>query len=224
MDKIAAGVVKFQQEAYQEHRDLFQKLAEGQSPECLFITCADSRIDPNLVTQTVPGELFILRNAGNIVPPHTQYTGAMTASIEFAVGALRVPHIVVCGHSECGAMKGAMNPEGLNDFPHVKEWLGYARAAALVTKRRGASLSEKDQLDMLIRENVLLQIAHLRTHPYVAAQLAAEETEIHGWVYDIGSGEVLAYCEKKNEFVPVSERYPQSVSAALHTHHHQSPQ
>jgi carbonic anhydrase len=219
MDKIAAGVVRFQQEAYKEHRALFEKLAEGQSPEALFITCADSRIDPNLVTQTTPGELFILRNAGNIVPPHSQYTGAMTASIEFAVGALNVPHIVICGHSECGAMKGAMNPEGLDDFPHVKEWLGYARAAALVTKRKGAALDEKDRLNMLIRENVLLQIAHLKTHPYVAVQLASGETEIHGWVYDIRSGEVLAFDEHSNAFVPVAQRYPQSVSAALHAHH-----
>jgi carbonic anhydrase len=224
VDKIAAGVAKFQQEAYHEHRDLFEKLAEGQSPEALFITCADSRIDPSLVTQTTPGELFILRNAGNIVPPHSQYTGAMTASIEFAVGALRVPHIVICGHSECGAMKGAMNPEGLDDFPHVREWLGYARAAALVTKRKGAALDEKDKLNMLIRENVLLQIAHLRTHPYVAAQLSAGETQIHGWVYDIRSGGVHAYDEHKNEFVPVAERYPQSVSAALHAHHHKAAQ
>lgn len=218
MDKIAAGVAKFQQEAYHEHRALFEKLAEGQSPEALFITCADSRIDPSLVTQTSPGELFILRNAGNIVPPHSQYTGAMTASIEFAVGALRVPHIVICGHSECGAMKGAMNPEGLDDFPHVKEWLGYARAAALVTKRRGASLDDKDRLNMLIRENVLLQIAHLKTHPYVAVQLASGETEIHGWVYDIRSGDVLAYNERQNAFIPVAEQYPQSVGAALHVH------
>lgn len=218
MDKIAAGVAKFQQEAYHEHRALFEKLAEGQSPEALFITCADSRIDPSLVTQTSPGELFILRNAGNIVPPHSQYTGAMTASIEFAVGALRVPHIVICGHSECGAMKGAMNPEGLDDFPHVKEWLGYARAAALVTKRRGAALDDKDRLNMLIRENVLLQIAHLKTHPYVAVQLASGETEIHGWVYDIRSGDVLAYNERQNAFIPVAEQYPQSVGAALHVH------
>jgi carbonic anhydrase len=216
MDKIAAGVVKFQQEAYKEHRELFEKLAEGQSPEALFITCADSRIDPNLVTQTAPGELFILRNAGNIVPPHSQYTGAMTASIEFAVGALRVPHIVICGHSECGAMKGAMNPEGLEEFPHVREWLGYARAAALVTKKKGVALDDKDKLNMLIRENVLLQIAHLKTHPYVAVQLAAGETEIHGWVYDIRSGEVLAFDEKANAFISVADRYPQSVGAALH--------
>jgi carbonic anhydrase len=220
MEKIAAGVVKFQQGAYEERRGLFEQLAEGQSPEALFITCSDSRIDPNLLTQTQPGELFICRNAGNIVPPHTNNTGAMTASIEFAVGALKVPHIVVCGHSECGAMKGAMNPEGLDDFPHVKEWLGYARAAALVTKRRGAALDDKDKLDMLIRENVLLQIAHLKTHPYVAVQLAAGETEIHGWVYDIRSGEVLAYDERANAFIPVADHYKTSVGVALHTHHH----
>ena len=219
MDKIAAGVVKFQQEAYRERKDLFAQLAEGQSPEALFITCSDSRIDPNLLTQTDPGELFICRNAGNIVPPHSQYTGAMTASIEFAVGALKVPHIIVCGHSECSAMKGAMNPEGLDDFPHVKEWLGYARAAALVTRRKGAAFDDKEKLDMLIRENVLLQIAHLKTHPYVAVQLSAGETEIHGWVYDIRSGDVLAYDEKANDFIPVAEHYKQAVGAVLHAHH-----
>lgn len=224
MDKIAAGVTRFQQGAYEERKDLFEKLAEGQSPEALFITCSDSRIDPSLLTQTAPGELFICRNAGNIVPPHSQYTGAMTASIEFAVGALKVPHIVICGHSECGAMKGAMNPEGLDEFPHVKEWLGYARAAALVTKKKGAALDDKDKLNMLIRENVLLQIAHLKTHPYVAVQLASGETEIHGWVYDIRSGEVLAFDEKANAFIPVAEHYRQPVGAALHAHHRQAPQ
>ncbi len=223
MDKIAAGVVKFQKEAFEERRGLFEKLAEGQSPEALFITCSDSRIDPNLLTQTSPGELFIVRNAGNIVPPHTNHTGAMTASIEFAVGALKVPHIVVCGHSECGAMKGAMNPEGLDDFPHVKEWLGYALAAALVTKKRGAALDDKGRLDMLIRENVLLQIAHLRTHPYVALQLASDETEIHGWVYDIRSGEVLAYDDKANDFIPVAEHYAAPVGAVIHAHGRKAP-
>lgn len=216
MDKIAAGVIKFQKEAYAERRGLFEKLAEGQSPEALFITCSDSRIDPTLLTQTQPGELFICRNAGNIVPPHTNNTGAMTASIEFAVGALNVPHIIVCGHSECGAMKGAMNPELLDDFPHVKEWLGYARAAALVTRRRGVGLDEKDLLDMLTRENVLLQLAHLKTHPYVAVQLAAGETELHGWVYDIRSGEVLAYDERANAFIPVADHYEKPVGDALH--------
>lgn len=224
MDKIAAGVVRFQQEAYQERRDLFEKLADGQSPEALFITCSDSRIDPNLLTQTEPGELFICRNAGNIVPPHTNHTGAMTASIEFAVGALKVPHIIVCGHSECGAMKGAMAPEGLDDFPHVREWLAYARAAVLISNHKGAALDEKDRLDLVIKENVLLQIAHLKTHPYVAARLAMGETEIHGWVYDIRTGDVLAFDEKANAFIPVAEHYKQAVSAVIHAHHHKHAQ
>lgn len=216
IDKIAAGVMKFQQGAFKERRDLFGRLAEGQSPEALFITCSDSRIDPNLLTQTDPGELFICRNAGNIVPPHTNHTGAMTASIEYAVGALLVPHIIICGHSECGAMKGAMNPEGLDDFPHVREWLSYARAATLVTKLKGAGLGEKERLDLLIRENVLLQIAHLKTHPYVAARLASGETKLHGWVYDIKSGEVLAYDERAKAFIPVAEHYHGPVAAAIH--------
>lgn len=224
MDKIAAGVVKFQQGAYQERRDLFHKLAEGQSPEALFITCSDSRIDPNLLTQTQPGELFLCRNAGNIIPPHTNHTGAMTASIEFAVGALKVPHIIICGHSECGAMKGAMNPEGLDDFPHVREWLSYARGAVLISKRKGAALDEKDMLDLLIKENVLLQIAHLKTHPYVAAMLSANETKIHGWVYDIRTGEVLAYDEKANDFIPVAAHYQEPVSAVIHAHHRRPAQ
>lgn len=222
MNKIAAGVVRFQQEAYEERRGLFEKLADGQSPEALFITCSDSRIDPNLLTQTDPGELFICRNAGNIVPPHTNHTGAMTASIEFAVGALKVPHIIICGHSGCGAMKGAMNPEGLDDFPHIREWLAYARAAVLITKQKGAELDEKEKLDLIIKENVLLQIAHLKTHPYVAARLSSGETEIHGWVYDIRTGEVLAFDENAKDFIPVAEHYRQTVGAVIHAHHHQA--
>ena len=217
LDKIAAGVMKFQRGAFKERRDLFSRLAEGQSPEALFITCSDSRIDPNLLTQTDPGELFICRNAGNIVPPHTNHTGAMTASIEYAVGALQVPHIIICGHSGCGAMKGAMEPKGLEGFPHVREWLGYARAATLIADRKGAALGKKARLDLLIKENVLVQIAHLKTHPYVAARLSSGETKLHGWVYDIGTGEVLAYDEKSNAFAPVSELYSESVSAVTHS-------
>lgn len=224
MPHFAHGVVKFQRDVFPGKAELFEKLSTGQSPEALFITCSDSRIETAMLTQTDPGELFICRNAGNIVPPHSNNTGAMTASIEFAVGALKVPHIIICGHSECGAMKGAMNPEGLDDFPHVKEWLGYARAAALVTKRRGAALDDKEKLDMLIRENVLLQIAHLKTHPYVAVQLSSGETEIHGWVYDIRSGEVLAYDERANAFIPVADHYKKPVAVALHEHPHASGQ
>jgi carbonic anhydrase len=220
MNKIAAGVMKFQGEAFERRKDLFQQLAEGQSPEALFITCSDSRIDPNLLTQTAPGELFICRNAGNIVPPHSNHTGAMTASIEFAVGALNVPHIIVCGHSGCGAMKGAMNVDGLGDFPHVRAWLTFARAAALVVEETGADLSAEERLVRLTKENVLLQIAHLRTHPYVAVRLATGKVQIHGWYYDIGTGEVLAFDDRAAAFVPVAARYEAAVGDMIHAHHH----
>ncbi len=211
--------MKFQREAYAERRDLFEQLADGQSPEALFITCSDSRIDPNLLTQTQPGELFICRNAGNIVPPHTNHTGAMTASIEFAVGALKVPHIIICGHSGCGAMKGALHPEGLDEFPHVREWLAYSRAATLIVNQMKKDISADERLDLLIQQNVLLQIAHLRTHPYVAARLATGETQIHGWVYDIKTGEVLAYDDNADAFIPVADHYQEAVGAVIHAHH-----
>jgi carbonic anhydrase len=215
MDKLAAGVAKFQAEAFEAKKALFRALAEGQAPEALFITCSDSRIDPTLLTQTSPGELFICRNAGNIVPPHTNHTGGMTASIEYAVGALNVPNIIICGHSGCGAMKGAMAIESLSEFPHVREWLGFARAAALIVAERAPGASPEEKLALLAKENVILQLAHIRTHPYVAARLAGERVRLHGWYYDIGSGQVLAYNEARKDFIPVAEHYSEPVGAAL---------
>ncbi|MEX0644014.1 MAG: carbonic anhydrase, partial [Parvularculaceae bacterium] len=190
MDRIAAGVAKFQTKEFPQRKDLFKKLAEGQAPQALFITCSDSRIDPNLLTQTEPGELFICRNAGNIVPPYTNHTGAMTASIEYAVGALNVPNIIICGHLGCGAMQGVTAPESLVEFPHVREWLNYARAASLVVRERDPALTGEARLNAIVKENVVLQVAHLKTHPYVAARLAVGRTRIHAWVYDIETGAV----------------------------------
>jgi len=214
MDKITAGVIRFQREEYPKRRELFRSLAKGQSPEALFIGCSDSRIDPNLITSTDPGELFICRNAGNIVPPHAHHTGATTASIEFAVGALEVPHIIVCGHSECGAMKGAIAPESLDALPHVREWLSYTRAAALTVQESAGELPEQERLNLLIRHNVVLQMTHLRTHPYVAARLACGKLQIHGWVYDIEGGGMAVYDEQTRDFVPVSEKYGLPVFTA----------
>ncbi len=212
MPKFAEGVIKFQNSVYPEKKELFEKLSQGQSPEALFITCSDSRIETAMITQTDPGELFICRNAGNIVPPHTTHTGGMTASIEFAVAALNVPHIVICGHTECGAMKGAMNPEGLDALPHVKEWLSYSRAAVSVVDHMGADLSEDERMNMLLEQNVILQLNHLKTHPSVAARLAKGDLQLHGWVYDIKTGGVSAYDESSNSFEPVDQRYADEVA------------
>ncbi|AEA97355.1 MULTISPECIES: carbonic anhydrase [Alteromonas] len=206
MDHVISGVAKFQKEVYPNKKATFQKLANGQNPEVLFITCSDSRIDPNLVTQTDPGELFICRNAGNIVPPHSNQTGGMTASIEFAVAALGVSHIVVCGHTDCGAMKGAINPAGLDSLPHVKEWLGHCRVATDVVKERcGHDELSIDDLEAVTKENVVQQIQHLRTHPAVAAKIATGQVKLHGWVYNIGTGEVLYYNTESGEFDVMDE-------------------
>ena len=212
MPHFAAGVIRFQNEVYPQKKDLFEQLSKGQEPEALFITCSDSRIETAMITQTDPGELFICRNAGNIVPPHMMHTGGMTASIEFAVAALQVPHIVICGHTECGAMKGAMNPEGLDSLPHVKEWLGYSKAAVDVVSQIAPDASEDEKMNLLLQQNVILQLQHLKTHPSVAARLAKGDLKLHGWVYDIKTGDVNAYDEASNKFVPVDKKYAAEVA------------
>ena len=218
MPNFAAGVVRFQQEVYPEKAELFEKLSLGQSPEALFITCSDSRIETAMITQTDPGELFICRNAGNIVPPHTMQTGGMTASIEFAVAVLKVPHIVICGHTECGAMKGAMNPEGLDSLPHVKEWLSYSRAAVEIVNELAADEDDDTRMRMLLEQNVILQLQHLRTHPAVATKLARQAVQLHGWVYDIKTGAVNAYDEASSSFRPVAQQYAEAVQQYASEH------
>ena len=220
MPHFAAGVVRFQNEVYPEKKDLFEKLSHGQSPEALFITCADSRIETAMITQTDPGELFICRNAGNIVPPHTDNTGGMTASIEYAVAVLNIPHIVVCGHTECGAMKGAMNPESVESLPHVKKWLGYSRAALEVTNQLAEGKSVEERMQILLEQNVILQLQHLKTHPSVAARLAKGDLVLHGWVYDIRSGDVHAYNDQTNAFEPVDVRYAEQMARLASAHDH----
>jgi carbonic anhydrase len=206
VEELIQGVARFQSDVYPDKEVSFRKLASGQNPDVLFITCADSRIDPSMLTQTQPGELFICRNAGNVVPPHSNQTGGMTASIEFAVAGLGVSDIIVCGHSDCGAMKGAIDPSGLENLPHVKEWLGHCRAATEIVKERHGHV-DKCHLDEVARENVLLQLQHLRTHAAVAAKLANGRLRLHAWVYNIGTGEVECYNEDRKQFELMNSAY-----------------
>jgi len=203
MKKILAGLSRFQSEIYPKQRDLFQRLARGQQPHALFVTCADSRIDPSLITQTDPGEIFICRNAGNIVPPHGGATGGMTASIEYAVAALNVPHIIVCGHSHCGAMNGVMHPETTQGLPHITAWLTYSNAALQVVDATSSDLDGETRMRALIEQNVLVQIQHLKTHPHVAARLASGRIQLHAWVYEIETGRIMAYDETERRFIPL---------------------
>lgn len=211
MDKIVKGVLNFRQNVYPEHKDLFGTLASGQSPDVLFITCSDSRIDPNLLTGTVPGDLFICRNAGNIIPPHSNETGGMTASVEYAVAVLGVRHIIICGHTDCGAIKGALDMNALDGLPHVKEWLGHCRSAMeIVRERHDIAHSEcigHEYLDEAIEQNVLQQVQHIRTHPAVAAKLATGKVDIHGWIYNIKTGGVRCCNHNDTEFQEFEQQY-----------------
>jgi carbonic anhydrase len=219
MPHFAQGVVKFQREVFPEKQELFERLSTGQSPEALFITCSDSRIETAMLTQTDPGELFICRNAGNIVPPHTNQTGGMTASIEFAIGALRIPNIVICGHTECGAMKGAMNRAALTNLPHVREWLGYSQGAVDIVEAIGAGLDPDAKMRMLLEQNVILQLQHLKTHPTVAVALAQKAVTLHGWVYDIKTGEVSAFDDTTSTWVSVEEHYAADLANVVIARH-----
>lgn len=203
MDKIIEGVLKFGHEVFPAYTKLFDKLASGQEPEVLMITCADSRVDPALFTQSRPGDLFVCRNAGNIVPPWGRSDESNTASIEYAVKVLGVSEIVVCGHSDCGAMKGALNPDSLDALPKVAGWLEHSRAAVDAARKRNPQLSDTALLQTATEENVLLQLQHLRTHPSVAAALASGKLRLHGWVYDIGSGRILAHDPEAGRFEPL---------------------
>jgi carbonic anhydrase len=204
MQKLVEGIHQFQNEVFSSRQRLFERLVEGQHPLALFITCSDSRIDPSLLTQTEPGELFILRNAGNIVPPYGTINGGEAATIEFAVSALGVKDIVICGHSHCGAMKGVLAPESLDDLPAVRNWLSYADATQRIMRENYEHISEATaRLTATVQENVLVQLEHLRTHPSVAAALGRKELKLHGWVYKFETGQVFAYRPDDSQFVPV---------------------
>ena len=170
MEKLIRGIHAFQNDYFSDQQELFERLAKGQSPETLFITCSDSRINPNLLTQTEPGELFILRNAGNMVPPYGALPGGGdAATVEYAVAALGVKDIIVCGHSHCGAMKGLLHPEALAEMPAVASWLGHAEATRRIMRENYADLQEGELLTATIKENTLVPLENLRTHPAVAA-------------------------------------------------------
>jgi carbonic anhydrase len=207
-DKILRGLRRFQRHVYPNHRDLFVKLALGQRPEALFITCADSRIDPCLLTQTKPGELFICRVIGNIVPHYPDAIGGVSATIEYAVSVLGVEDVIVCGHTDCGVMRGVLNPAALRPLPHVFAWLRQAKAAGRGVTKGKESAPSPELLLKLAERNVVEQLKNLRSHPSVAARMRQGTLLLHGWIYHIGPGLVTAYDTKQDKFSPVSRLAP----------------
>ncbi|TKB54029.1 MAG: carbonic anhydrase [Nitrospira sp.] len=209
MEKLVKGFLKFRTEVFDKKKALFTRLSENQTPRALFITCSDSRVDPTLLTQTDPGELFILRNAGNMVPPYGSMQGGSTATIEYAMAVLKVPHIIVCGHTDCGVMRALLHPEDVHDMPAVKEWLGQAETTRRLMHEHYTDLEGDDRLIKTTQENVRSQLDHLRTHPSVALLLRQKKVDLHGWVYSISTGDVWVYDFEFEQFTSLlDETYP----------------
>jgi carbonic anhydrase len=220
MQKLVQGIHRFQQDIFSAQRGKFKRLVEGQAPVALFITCADSRINPNLLTQTEPGELFILRNAGNIVPSHGAAVGGEAATIEYAVSVLGVKDIVMCGHSHCGAVGALLHPESLTHSPAIREWLGHAESTARIIRENYGHISDPQALlTAAVEENVLVQLEHVRTHPAVAAALARGALKLHGWVYKFETGQVFSYDPMSGQFSQLdtseAERLMEPEAAAV---------
>ena len=205
LQTLKSGVRRFQEKVYPAETSTFHRLeSEPQRPHTLFITCADSRIDPAALTQTAPGELFTTRNVGNMVPSyHGETLGGTSAVIEYAVAALKVQHVVVCGHSDCGAMKALQQPQTLDALPAVKGWLRHA-PAPVDPNVLDPQAPPSEALRRFTERNVLLQMQHLKTHPAVAGALEQRALTLSGWVYDIGSGDVRVVEDGQQEFVPIA--------------------
>lgn len=204
MKQIIEGVQRFRTQIFPEKRALFKSLANSQRPSALMISCADSRVDMGMVTQCEPGHLFFFRNAGNIVPAFGLALGAASATIEYAMVALQIPNIIVCGHSDCGAMKGLLAQNVADTMPTVAQWLKYADIPRQLVLAESET-DHKTRVDRLIRLNVLTQLDHLKTHPSVAVRIARGEVKLHGWVYDIEHGSVDAYDPASGKFVPLEQ-------------------
>lgn len=200
MEKLLRGIARFQNEIYPANRDLFQQLATRQEPDTLYIGCSDSRVVPHLLLQTQPGDLFIIRNAGNIVPPWGDMVGGVSATVEYGVQVLGVKHIIVCGHSDCGAMKAVMHPERARGFRAVQSWLHHAERVLAIAHETHPDATGDEFLEVLIQENVDAQIHNLLTHPSVAAKVRAGTLQVHGMVFDIAHGHVKVLDRRTGRF------------------------
>lgn len=208
MKKLIQGIVDFRKNLTEEHRNLFAKLALGQKPDALFIACSDSRVVPNLFASTNPGDVFVLRNMGNLIPPvssSSQDNGTL-ATIEYSIFSLNVSDIIICGHSECGAIQALV--QGLNNpcCPHLDSWLQHGKES-LNKVRKGftinPSLSEHNQISQI---NVLQQMQHISSYPFIRNRLEKKQLRVHGWWFDIAQADVYCYEQDLNQFVLIDEK------------------
>lgn len=202
--RLVEGVRHFKEHEYHQKKELFTSLANGQSPKALVVACSDSRVIPTLIMNAMPGMIFAVRNVGNLVPPHPSLPSGEAAAIEYALKVLEVNNIIVCGHSHCGAMKGLLNPDLEKDLPAVASWLNYAKPTLEKLKEKYPQAHEHS-LECVTKENILVQINNLKTHPIVIEKLSKKELQIHAWYYDFEAGEVLIYDHEKEDFISFDE-------------------
>ena len=206
MQKLVAGIHQFKKTVFRQQRQLFRELAEGQKPLALFITCSDSRICPSMMMQTEPGELFELRNAGNLIPAYGASQGGEAATIEYAVSVLKVADIIICGHSHCGAMQALLDDSSTESLPAIRSWLTHAESTKRIIRENYGHIADaKARLTATVEENVLVQLENLRTHPSVAAALGRDELKLNGWVYKFDTGEVFEYDAGAGQFSQLTE-------------------
>lgn len=198
------GIVKFRREDFEAHEELFKGLKASQKPHTLFISCSDSRVDPNLITGTLPGELFIIRNIANIVPPYreTAEYAATTSAIEYAVLYLGVENIIICGHSNCGGCAACLSPsENLDKLPHTRKWLELIRPVRDRVLKEYREAEPEAQEWMMEQNNVVEQLKHLMTYPYICQKVDSGQLELGGWHYIIETGEIFVYDRETGEFL-----------------------
>jgi carbonic anhydrase len=204
MERLIEGHKRFLADVFPARRSQFHLLSEMQAPEWLFITCSDSRVVPDLFLGTGPGDLFITRNAGNVVPVTSHDVDGVTATIEYAVEVLKVKHAILCGHSDCGALKAALDHKSLEGLPQARRWLSHVESAFAHRQPVNPADGESAELASLIRGNVVAQLMNLRAQPSVARAAAEGRLTVHGWYYDILSGQIERYNEETRRFVPLA--------------------
>ena len=203
MQRLIEGHKRFLAEVFPAKKSHFHLLAEGQTPEWLFITCADSRVVPDLILGTEPGDLFIARSIGNVVPVTSHDVDGVTATIEYAVEVLKVRHAIVCGHSDCGALKAALDRTSLENLPKARRWLEHVQSAFAYRQPLNPADGDSAELASLIRGNVVAQLMNLRAQPPVRSAVAEGRLTVHGWYYDILTGRIEEYDEHQRKFLPL---------------------
>lgn len=193
--KLIEGHEAFQGTDYTQMKDSFEELAKGQAPEVLLITCSDSRINPELILQYAPGDVFMIRNAGNIVPISADMSPAEMGTIEFAVSVLNVKHIIVCGHSDCGAVKGMLDPTKLEALPYLHDWI--------LKSSTDFRIDEGASLEAHIQQNIENQLTHLRQYDFIDQRVQDNSLSLHAWMYNIGDGTIQAFSESERQWLPL---------------------